>query len=228
MPRDAQRAGSATRRVILEAALRGFAHKGFEATSTREIAALAGTNVASIAYHFGGKDGLRAACAEHVVETLRAVTAPLDDAPPPTPAAARARLEAMVRRFATFALERPEAGLVVGFMMREASQPSVALDTVYAGVIEGAHRRVCALWGAATGADPDSDAVRLAVFAMVGQVLYFRIARPIVERRLGWADIGPAEARAVAEQVTRNLRARLDADTAGGDGASSARNGEGA
>ena len=62
-----QGSGQGTRDAIVRAAMRGFAEKGFEATSIREIAAMAGTNVASISYHFGGKDGLRAACAEHVV-----------------------------------------------------------------------------------------------------------------------------------------------------------------
>ena len=38
--------------------MRGFGEKGFAATSIREIAALAGSNIASISYHFGGKEGL--------------------------------------------------------------------------------------------------------------------------------------------------------------------------
>ena len=54
--------------------------------------------------------------------------------------------------------------------------------------------------------------MRLAVFALVGQVVYFHIGRPIVERRMGWTGIGPAEVEAVADTVTRNLIARLDAD----------------
>ena len=60
MARGRPKGADATRTAIVEAAMRGFAEKGFAATGTREIAALAGTNVASIAYHFGGKDGLRA------------------------------------------------------------------------------------------------------------------------------------------------------------------------
>ena len=59
-----------TREAIIEAAMRGFAEKGFEATGIREIAAAAGCNVAAISYHFGGKEGLRSACAGHIVAVM--------------------------------------------------------------------------------------------------------------------------------------------------------------
>ena len=70
--------------------MRGFADKGYAATSVREIAALAGTNVASISYHFGGKEGLRAACSEHIVELMGGVLAAAgrDEALPEDPEAA--------------------------------------------------------------------------------------------------------------------------------------------
>ena len=59
-----------TRAALIRAALKLFGRQGFEGTSTREIAALAKANIGSIAYHFGGKEGLRAACANHIVETI--------------------------------------------------------------------------------------------------------------------------------------------------------------
>ena len=79
-------------------------------------------------------------------------------------------------------------------MLREMAQPSSALDTIYEGLFEGVHARVCALWGAATGQPAESEAVRLAVFATIGQILYFHVARPVVTRRMGWPAIGAAEA----------------------------------
>jgi AcrR family transcriptional regulator len=202
-----------TRKAIIEAAMRGFAAKGFAATSTREIAAMAGTNIASISYHFGGKEGLRAACAEHVVALLQDVLAAAQDAELPADAEeARRLLEGLVRAMGRFLLLEAQARLVAGFILRELADPSRALDILYDGMVEGVHRRVCAIWGRATGAEPESEAVRLAVFALVGQLVYFHIGRPIVERRMGWRGIGPAEADAVADTVTRNLIARLEAD----------------
>jgi hypothetical protein len=54
--------------------------------------------------------------------------------------------------------------------------------------------------------------VRLAVFATIGQILYFHVARPVVARRMGWAAIGPEEAEAVVATILRNLHTRLAAD----------------
>jgi AcrR family transcriptional regulator len=43
---------------LLRGALQCIAQKGYAATSSRDIAGAAGVNVASINYHFGGKDAL--------------------------------------------------------------------------------------------------------------------------------------------------------------------------
>ena len=50
--------GEESRRRILLTALRLFSEKGFERTSTREIAAVAGANIGAISYYFGDKAGL--------------------------------------------------------------------------------------------------------------------------------------------------------------------------
>ena len=52
--------------------------------------------------------------------------------------------------------------------------------------------------------------MRLAVFAMIGQVVYFRIARPLVLRRMGWRSVGPAEAGRIADTLAANLHAALE------------------
>lgn len=214
MAADTQGPAKTTRETIIEAALRGFGEKGFEATGVREIAAAAGSNIASISYHFGGKQGLRAACAEHIVALMGKVLAAArpEEALPSDPAAAEATLEALVRSLVRFLLLEREGQLVAGFMLREMAQPSSALDTIYEGLFEGVHKRVCAVWGAATGRPAESEAVRLAVFATIGQILYFRIARPVVERRMAWPGIGPVEAATITDTIIRTLRARLAAD----------------
>jgi AcrR family transcriptional regulator len=213
MARGRPKGADGTRKAIVVAAMRGFAEKGFAATGTREIAAAAGTNVASIAYHFGGKEGLRLACAEHVVELMGgALEQARQGALPRDPATARDILSVLVRRVVGFLLLDPEARLVAGFLLREMAEPSPALDLIYERLFEAVHRRACALWGVATGREPEAATVRLAVFATIGQIVYFNVARPVIERRMGWPGIGPAEAEAVADTVVRNLHARLNTD----------------
>jgi len=55
-----------TKRSIIEAALREFAEKGFDGASTRSISEQANVNHRLISHHFGGKDNLWKATAEHV------------------------------------------------------------------------------------------------------------------------------------------------------------------
>lgn len=207
MPKD-------TRSAIITAAMRGFAENGFAATGIREIAAAAGTNVASISYHFGGKEGLRAACAERVVELMAGAVAPAgaETALPDDAAEARAMLERVVRGMARFLLVEPQARQVAGFVLREMAENSETIDRIYEGLFERVHRWVCAVWSVATGRPAESDGVRLTVFSLVGQIVYFHVARPVVLRRMGWPEIGPAEAEAVADAVAANLAARIAAD----------------
>lgn len=64
-----RRDAGATRAALLEAAKVAFTAAGYDRTSLRDIAALAGADVALIARYFGGKEGL-------FTEALKATIAP--------------------------------------------------------------------------------------------------------------------------------------------------------
>src|SRR5690242_19209079 len=90
-----------TRQALIRAGLRLFGENGFDGTSTRELAAAAHANIGSIAYHFGSKEGLRAACAGFIVETIKGMASQaLASAGPAVmgAAAAREQLDAAVER----------------------------------------------------------------------------------------------------------------------------------
>jgi AcrR family transcriptional regulator len=203
-----------TRLALIHAALRLFGTKGYDGTSTREIAAAAKANIGSIAYHFGGKDGLRAACAEHIVETIRGVAAkvlaPGEDAGPLTPDAAQKRIETALDTMVSFIIARPEAGEFVQFLLRELAQPTPALDIIYNGVFVPVHSQLCRVWEAATGEPAESERTRITVFTLIGQVVYFRIGRLAVMRRMGWDNIGAKEAGAIVSVVKDNLAAIIE------------------
>jgi AcrR family transcriptional regulator len=208
-----QTAGSEqTRQSLIEAALRLFGERGYEAASTRDIAAAANANIGSIAYHFGGKAGLRIACAEHIVKLVTGLAGPLlpDGAGAPA-AAPREKFLQVLDTLGNFVLASPQAGLLVQFILRELAQPSPALDIIYGGLFEPIHRRLCRVWQDITGEDAESEETRLTVFTLIGQVVYFRIGRQAVMRRMGWDEVGPDEAGAIISIVARNIGAVIDA-----------------
>lgn len=214
-PRRETSPAEPTRAALVRAALRLFGRQGFDGTSTREIAAEAQANIGSIAYHFGGKEGLRTAAADFIVETIQTVAGQaLGNAQAPVPGspeAARAQLFAALERMVGFVVASPQAGEIVQFVLRELSHPTAALDRIYDGVFEPTHRRLCQLWEQATGEPAESEATRLTVFTLIGQVVYFRIGREAVMRRMGWRDIGAAEAAKVVAATSDNLKAILAA-----------------
>ena len=88
-----------TRNEILKAAEESFAMAGFTGATTREVAARAGVNVATLHYHFGNKEGLYRAVIE------RAVSGEIPTADPSgTPAERVART---VGALFDFAADRP-------------------------------------------------------------------------------------------------------------------------
>lgn len=206
-----------TRIALIHAGLKLFGEQGYDGTSTRQIATLAKANIGSIAYHFGGKEGLRAACADHIVETVKSIAAhalePMEraDAEQIDPDSAHRLLRAAIERMVGFIVARPEAGAFVQFILREMAHPTSALDRIYEGVFAPIHTRLCLLWSRATGEAADSERVRITIFTLIGQVVYFRIGRVTVMRRLGWSEIGEAQAAAIIDVACSNLDAILAA-----------------
>jgi AcrR family transcriptional regulator len=120
-PRTRQPRSAAVRSRILAAALATFAARGFEASSTRDIAAAARTHQPQINYHFGSKFGLWQA----VMDSL---FAELDEALADVGAAGDQPQEILGRtcaEFVRFAARRPELNRI---MVHESTVPSVRLD----------------------------------------------------------------------------------------------------
>ena len=205
-----------TRQALILTGLQLFGEKGFAATTTREIAAAAGANIGSISYHFGGKEGLHAACAEFIVATMRSVVGEIFDIDAPDaetglkPEEARRRLSQLSGIMIEFLAARPEAELIAPFILREMTHPTDALQTIYGQVIEPVHKRLCRVWADATGMGYDDPRTLLSVFAVIGQVVYFRLAREIVLKRMGWSELGDSEAGEIAAVLERNLAAIVE------------------
>ncbi len=210
-PAEPRPRGDETRAALVSAALKLLGDKGFEATSTREIAAEAGVNAAMIAYHFGGKEGLRSACADFVAERMRGIFASAGDMGSDAPEAAAAALASLARALIRGVVADEAARPVARFMLREISDASPAFLRVFETALAPLHARACRLWSRATGAPAEGVSVRLSVFTIVAQIVYFRIAREAVLRRMGWSGIGEAERAAIESVILANLEAAIEA-----------------
>jgi len=200
-------AAEGTARDLIDAAIHVIGTKGFAAASTREIAKAAGTNVASIAYHFGSKEGLRQACTREFAARIGVLLQMAQGIEPGTPDEAAKLLGDTIERMGRVLIADGEMRAMVTFVLREVAEDGPGADALYTALAQPTHTRLCRLWAIASGEDAESDEVKLRVFSLIGQLIYFRIGAPIVARRLGWEAIGPAE----AERIARVLRGNFDA-----------------
>lgn len=78
---------------LLDAVLPVFAERGFAGATTRTLAAAAGVNVATLAWHFGDKEGLYDAVVDRIYDRILELDLPAAAATAPTP---RQRVHALV------------------------------------------------------------------------------------------------------------------------------------
>jgi AcrR family transcriptional regulator len=200
------------RQRLIEAAIAQFGRKGLEGATTRDIAKAAGVNIAGIAYHFGGKQQLYLACAEHIAQTvLTGIKERLRELAS-QPAAPAVELEQTLARIAEFMLATPAIADFARFILREQMDPSPAFDILYATFMEPMHKRLCVLWAEATGAKPETERSKLKVFALISQIFFFRLAREGALRRLGWREIGGDEIDAIIALAAESLDALTSAE----------------
>jgi AcrR family transcriptional regulator len=102
---------------ILGAALEEFADRGYEGTSTAEIARRVGVTQPLVHYHFRSKDALWRAVVEHVFGRLDAAFAGLGTELRDVDALTRTKV--LLRRFVRFSAEHPALGK---FMAREGAR----------------------------------------------------------------------------------------------------------
>ena len=204
---------------ILSAAKKLFADKGFDATSVRDITTEAGCNVASINYHFGGKDKL-------YLETFRSMLTVLRDRRlemmgelmerQPSPS-----LEEFVETFAVIMIE-PLVGdsrgrMFLNLVSREIIAPrlpdGVLLEEFFEPMME---RATAAL--ARVGPPLQAVSARLCVMSMVGQLLHSLKAHHLLSD-LGRSDVIPMHHSDQMAHFVRfsvgGIRACAESDAAG-------------
>lgn len=208
-----------TREKLLSAAIDVFGRRGFDGTTTRELASAAGVNLQAIPYYFGGKQGLYIAAAEHIgsliashtVDVRERARVRLEEARERggalSPGEARQALTEIVQRMAALFLGH-ESETWARFLIREQMEPTEAFRRVYGGVMRPMLGLVGTLVAILLDEDPDSEHVRLRTFALLGNVLVFRVAHAAVMAHLEWKTVGAREIEvvgAVAAEIVQSI-----------------------
>ena len=197
---------AATRAALLSAGLSIFGARGLDGASTRDIAAAAGAPMSAITYHFGGKEGLYLACAQHIADTIGSLmTAHRAAADLP----AREALDAIFSQLCR-AILRDETAAFSRFMMREQTEPTAAFAIIYGGVMGQVIERIASLLTDLSKNPLSPLEAKVRTLALMGQVIAFRSARATLMRATGWNQIGASEVEMIETVVRDHLDAVCD------------------
>lgn len=197
----ARRRGSrdpATRRRLLDVALRQFAERGFKAVTVRALCREADANVASVNYHFGDKLGLYREVVERALEGVREdVTIVVQEGADPAE-----RLRHYVRTLLPrLANPSGDAVWVQKLMRQEMNDPTPLAPWIADVVVLPRIRFLSEAVAELIGTDLEDPRVRRSVVSLQAQCLFYmpnnfrRVAVP------GWRELTAAEISAVAEHI---------------------------
>lgn len=150
-----------TRNRVLEAATRLFAERGFNHTTVRQICRAANANLASVNYHFGGKEGLYREILGAAIEAMRRTNEQGIQAG--EGGTAEERLRAHIRVFLRRILGQGLNARVHQILLRETVEPTPALDLVVERGIVPRFRYLSELAAEMVGREPDDPRVARAV-----------------------------------------------------------------
>jgi TetR/AcrR family transcriptional regulator, regulator of cefoperazone and chloramphenicol sensitivity len=219
--------GEETRARIVNAALRMFGERGFEAASTRDIATSAGVNAPALQYYFDNKEGVYLACVEHIVKRVWEYLSDVVAAAERAVAENRSDAE-LIDAFCTIQEQQAhlmftseEAGDWRLFMARLQSGegPSAGFQCINQQVSSRMSKVLSSIVGRMLGRPPDDEETLIRSMMLSGQMHVFHFARKSVLTKLNWDTID-ANRLALLKRVIREhtgalLRAMMKARDSG-------------
>lgn len=162
--RAQRRDGLSTRNVVLEAAGRVFADRGFAEATSKEICEIAGANSAAVNYYFGGKESLYE---EVLVEAHRQMVSLEDlDAIMSSGGTPEEKLRAFLARMIQTAASSSERWGIRVFLRELASPSPLITKTLTVTVLPKANT-LRALVSELTGLSPESEQLQRATAFVV-------------------------------------------------------------
>ncbi|MBC7379085.1 MAG: DUF1956 domain-containing protein [Burkholderiaceae bacterium] len=176
-PRKQRSDGAEARLLLLHAALKLFAEKGFAKTSTREIALAAGANLAAISYYFGDKAGLyRAAFTEPMGCTENDLA--LFDQPD---LSLRQSLHGFIASFLAPMKQGELVQQCTRLHFREMLEPTGVWAEEIDNGIKPAHAALVARLGRHLGLNKADDSLHRLAFSITGLAVQLFVTRDIVQ-----------------------------------------------
>jgi AcrR family transcriptional regulator len=187
-----------TRGKLLDAAGRIFVERGYQRATIREICDAAGENVAAVHYHFGDKLGLYTEVVQQSVHAagVDAIKNALDQTAPPEEilrAVIRARLRSIHRG------DRPDWHFRI--LAHELAQPTPALEQLINNVGRPIFNRLLELIGRMIGLPPTDDKTRLCAISVMGQILAYILAAPLLAGVWPGLTMTPEQVERIAEHI---------------------------
>ncbi len=193
---------------LLETAIREFGAKGRDGASTRDIAAAAGTAMSSITYHFGGKDGLYLAAADHLARSMGELIAdlPIDEtiAAGDADRATDMLCEILCRMVDKVTRSDHEAL----FIVREQMNPTDAFDRMYESQMRRFWRQMTELVRIVIDRPADREC-RIVALTLFGQATMVRTMRAGFERLVEAPVSDPELLAQIKSEIVANAKAIL-------------------
>lgn len=189
---------ASTREKLVEASGPVFAKHGYHAATVREIARHAGANVAAVNYHFGDKLGLYTEVLRQSVQAakLEAINKALNRSGSP---------EEVLRGVIRARLQNLSGDQLSDWhfriMVHELAQPTPALSRVVNEVSRPVYERLLQLIGMIIGLPPDNEKTRLCAHSVMGQILIYFLAAPLLVRLWPELKMTPEQVDRIAEHV---------------------------
>jgi AcrR family transcriptional regulator len=195
---------------LIHAAIERFGKRGFDGVGTREIAAAVDTPMSSITYHFGGKEGLYLAAAEHIFDHLHEVLGadrlelPSEDA---TEEQRIAAICAMIRSAGAFMLSERSAPFAL-FVAREQQDPlpevQVLMQAKILPMIKGLSSQVAIL-----RPDLNEEEAKAVTVFLFGMAITLRHSRTSLNLLMGREKFDAATREMLLDQLEQSARALL-------------------
>jgi TetR/AcrR family transcriptional regulator, regulator of cefoperazone and chloramphenicol sensitivity len=188
-----------TRAKLLEAAGEVFAESGYYAATIREIAHRARANVAAVNYHFGDKLELYSEVLRQSVQGAarnEAIRAAFESDSPPEEV-----LRKVIRTMLHTVCAAEHRDRRLGLMMHELAQPTPAMSRVIDETMAPIYQRLRQLIGAMIGLPDDHEKTRLCTHSIVGQIVHYAHARPILARLWPEFTMAPQQLDRIAQHI---------------------------